>query len=389
MSIKRVRPRLYRDMLPAEQTAWVTQFVEFKHLRFPVILAAGRHPSPAVVALIEEGLKLLEAFPQYRSFAADARRMGDYGRRHTLMNRYITDICMSLTEVSHRPLYALRTKGGRPSAHELELRERQERIFEAQRAHDEAIDRLNNVPTDREFDLTPLTPAEPPLEAQPLVCTSLTATPQPDGSTQYFAIKEVVWLLSSSLRTQCKELGALRQQAADAANQAKELAERGVASSLIEPHTRASIECTDRYESILAMVDLEIAAIYTREQRTPDASWRTEVERRGYNYKAYLSRLSAHAERAMASDATRKLHSERRTIREYFTRKDVRLTPERLVEMERRLQRAIELGMDVTRYSAILHSSREAMMAQAEQNAAPQPTPEPESEPSQGPLFDQ
>ena len=183
-------------------------------------------------------------------------------------------------------------------------------------------------------------------------------------------------------------MAALRSRAAEESNQAKALAERGVAQEIIEPHSRAAVEATTAYKEIYADVDRELGELYSLlyigGEHIP--AYEELCRAKGITVSQLMAVLKPYWEKAdkpvvslesvtppsPEEETEKKARAARlHAIRTFFIRKDRKLTAERVEKMRAYIEEVRGYGLATDEYELILEQSAIALTKQADSPEMP------------------
>ena len=335
----------YKAMSLQEQSDWLKKFNEFTEERLPLLCAIGSAWESNAVKSLEEGLHLMTAFGYCRDFVQKTLYFRDFSRRIERVKFYIERIRSEVK--SGRSITGVRgdTLAYVPPVAEHVSRSHRTEAKPAAKEHNPQADLF----------------ASQVLASEP-------------GTLMH--LDQIAWLLSTSLREEVKLVRSLRATAAKESNQAKELAERGVHESIIQPHAQTAIDCTNQYKAIYASVDRELAQLYAAicgDAKTSDL-YSDMMKQRGGSVEMLKQTLYPYWEKCgkpsyqteeTTTEPTELSEEERshrvlrlHAIRTYIMRKDVKMTDKRIKKMQEYIEEARSYGEDVSAYEQILASAK-------------------------------
>lgn len=383
--------KLVKLMSPEERLDWIQRFAAFRDKEYVVLCGVGEYWSSEHVAMIERGLDLLMAWQFARDFVEKTRMFRDYARRMGRFQFYMELIAKELAAMS-LPIEAAPSaprRRGRPTREEAQQMARER----AELAEREAVAKViagerrvampamqgslfsenseNSKPTAKSQQPT-ATPPATPLGA---------AVAMAAGNGTRLHLDQLAWLLSDGLRARVGTVAALRTRAAEESNQAKELAERGVAQVLIEPHSLAAVDASRAVRAIYDDVDRELGELYSLlsigGEHVP--SWERRCGDKGITLAQLMAVLKPYWEKvgcptaqveSVPSPAEVENRHERAAkihrIRTYFMRKDRKLTAERVEKMRSYIEELRGMGVPTEEYEHILEQSTIALTGNAE-----------------------
>lgn len=384
--------KLVKLMSPEERLDWIQRFAAFRDKEYVVLCGVGEYWSSEHVAMIERGLDLLLAWPFARDFVEKTRMFRDYARRMGRFQFYMELIAKELAAMS-LPIEAAPSaprRRGRPTREEAQqmARERAElaereavaKVIAGERRvampamqgslfSENSEDSENSKPTAKSQQPTAT------LSATPL--GAAVAMAAGDGTRLH--LDQLAWLLSDGLRARVGTVAALRTRAAEESNQAKELAERGVAQALIEPHSLAAVEATTAYKAIYDDVDRELGELYSLLSIGGEhaLSWERRCGDKGITLAQLMAVLKPYWEKmgrptAQVASAPSPAEVENRheraakihRIRNYFMRKDLKVTAQRVEKMSSYIKELRDMGVPTEEYEVILKATEEALASE-------------------------
>ena len=387
--------KLFRVMMPEERLEWIQRFAEWRDREYAVLCGVGEYWSSEHIAMMERGLDLLMAWPFARDFVEKTLMFRDYARRMARLQFYMELISKELSALS-LPLDAVPSaprRRGRPTKEESAQMERER----AEREEREAVAKV--IAGERKVAVSATVTqgslfsedseisedSKPTANSQQPTASS-TATPMAaavamaagDGTRMH--LDQLAWLMSDGLRARVATVASLRSKAADESNQAKALAERGVAQEIIEPHSRAAVEATTAYKEIYADVDRELGDLYSLlyigGEHIP--AWEERCRAKGITVSQLMAVLKPYWEKAgkpvvslesvtppspeeeNRHERAAKIHR----IRWYFMRKDRKLTAKRVETMREYIKELRDMGVGTEEYEVILKASEEALASE-------------------------
>lgn len=374
--------KLFRVMMPEERLDWIQRFAEWRDREYAVLCGVGEYWSSEHIAMMERGLDLLMAWPFARDFVEKTLMFRDYARRMARLQFYMELISKELSALS-MPLDAVPSaprRRGRPTKEESAQMERERAEREEREAVAKVIAGERKVAVAAAPSLFPdypesLESPEKPTANGQEATASPTATPMAaavamaagDGTRLH--LDQLAWLMSDGLRARVATVASLRSTAAAESNQAKALAERGVAQALIEPHSLAAVDATRAYRAIYDDVDGELAALYAVLAAGGERAmaWSSRCAERGITteqlaaiLKPYWEKMGCPAagpEPSEVKEAEENRHERAakiHRIRTYFMRKDRKLTAKRVETMREYIKELRDMGVGTEEYEVIL-----------------------------------
>lgn len=386
--------KLFRVMMPEERLEWIQRFAEWRDREYAVLCGVGEYWSSEHIAMMERGLDLLMAWPFARDFVEKTLMFRDYARRMARLQFYMELISKELSALS-MPLDAVPSaprRRGRPTKEESaqmerERAEREEReavakviagerkvavsatVTQGSLFSEESESSENSKPTANGQQPTASLPATPMAAAVAMAAG--------DGTRLH--LDQLAWLMSDGLRARVATVASLRSTAAAESNQAKALAERGVAQALIEPHSLAAVDASRAVRAIYDDVDSELANIYAVLSVEGDhlAAWEQRCTAQGITIaqlqsvvKPYWEKVGCPSAQKVVSPAQEENRHERAAkihrIRWYFMRKDRKLTAKRVETMREYIKELRDMGVGTEEYEVILKASEEALKLKIE-----------------------
>ncbi len=381
--------KLFRVMMPEERLEWIQRFAEWRDREYAVLCGVGEYWSSEHIAMMERGLDLLMAWPFARDFVEKTLMFRDYARRMARLQFYMELISKELSALS-LPLDAVPSaprRRGRPTKEESAQMERER----AEREEREAVAKV--IAGERKVAVAAAVTqgdlfsensessenSKPTANSQEPTASS-TATPMAaavamaagDGTRLH--LDQLAWLMSDGLRARVATVAILRSTAAAESNQAKALADRGVAQAIIEPHSLAAVDASRAVRAIYDDVDSELANIYAVLSVDGDhlAAWEQRCADQGITIaqlqavvKPYWEKIGCPSAQKVVSPAEEENRHERAAkihrIRWYFMRKDRKLTAKRVETMREYIKELRDMGVGTEEYEVILKATEEAL----------------------------
>lgn len=382
--------KLFRVMMPEERLEWIQRFAEWRDREYAVLCGVGEYWSSEHIAMMERGLDLLMAWPFARDFVEKTLMFRDYARRMARLQFYMELISKELSALS-MPLDAVPSaprRRGRPTKEESAQMERERAEREEREAVAKVIAGERKVAVAAAPSLFPdypesLESPEKPTANGQQPTASPTATPMAaavamaagDGTRLH--LDQLAWLMSDGLRARVATVASLRSTAAAESNQAKALAERGVAQALIEPHSLAAVDASRAVRDIYDDVDSELANIYAVLSVEGDhlAAWEQRCTAQGITIaqlqavvKPYWEKVGCPSAQKVVSPAEEENRHERAAkihrIRTYFMRKDRKVTAQRVETMHKYIKELRDMGVGTEEYEVILKATEEALASE-------------------------
>ena len=381
----------YKVMTPDEQMAWLTDFAHWSNEKLPVLCALGNAWESGHIKSMEEGLKLISAFSYCRDFVQKSLLFRDFARRVDRIRFYVEKIKQEVAAgaavkspsgqtMAYVPPVQTRRRG-RPTREESAQMARERAAEEQQKAHADAVAKLTgDAPKAPEIATPQAKVASAPMQGDlfaapapeaPKVSAFSAAVAVTQGEGRLH-LDQLAWLMSKDLQMRVKEVAGLRAVAASEAEKAKSLAESGVPSEVIEPHSRAAVEAKEKYLAVYAAVDKELGELYSLlhigGEHIP--SWEKRCAGMGITLdqlKAILKQywekigkpvpqLESVTEPAPEASEEEKAQRSARlhAIRTYFMRKDCNLTQKRIDKMRSLIEEVKGYGLQTDEYEAVL-----------------------------------
>lgn len=406
----------YKEMTVEEQLAWITDFSTFDKEKLPTLCALGDAWEACHIKMFEEGLRLFRAFAVCRDFVDKSLMYRDYSRRLDRMKFYIDKIKKELgagtviqtkngEHLAYVPSLQLSSRRrGRPTKAEAEAAGATDNGLEEEKAKAIAALTGSVVVTRTAVQATDAPSAkkeenrkEEDKPAQPDLFAQAISASQGVGRLH---IDQIAWLLSPSLQAETKNIQAYRGLAAKESEQAKELAERGVNASIIEPHSQAASENVAKYKAIYADIDRELGTLYLALDMDENyGNYKVQMEKKGSTLTALKDVLRSYYEKMKQEegweDKTRKALSEKaapepakenaeedkpvidpavksarlHSIRTYMLRNDVKLTQARIERMKKNIEEVEALGEDASEFKVILAKAESDLSESNKQEA--------------------
>ena len=390
---------MFRVMMPEERLEWIQRFAEWRDREYAVLCGVGEYWSSEHIAMMERGLDLLMAWPFARDFVEKTLMFRDYARRMARLQFYMELISKELSALS-MPLDAVPSaprRRGRPTKEESAQMERER----AEREEREAVAKViagerkvavsatvtqgdlfseNSEISENSENSKPTTNSQQPT-ASPTATPMAAAVAMAAGDGTRLHLDQLAWLMSDGLRARVATVASLRSTAAAESNQAKALAERGVAQALIEPHSLAAVDATRAYRAIYDDVDAELAALYAVLAAGGERAmaWSSRCAERGITTEQLAAILKPYWEKtgcpaagpepSEVKEAEENRHERAakiHRIRTYFMRKDRKLTAKRVETMREYIKELRDMGVGTEEYELILEQSAIALTKQAD-----------------------
>ena len=388
--------KLFRVMMPEERLEWIQRFAEWRDREYAVLCGVGEYWSSEHIAMMERGLDLLMAWPFARDFVEKTLMFRDYARRMARLQFYMELISKELSALS-MPLDAVPSaprRRGRPTKEESAQMERER----AEREEREAVAKViagerkvavsataapslfPDYPESLESPEKPTANGQQPTDS-PTATPMAAAVAMAAGDGTRLHLDQLAWLMSDGLRARVATVASLRSTAAAESNQAKALAERGVAQELIEPHSLAAVDATRAYRAIYDDVDAELAALYAVLAAGGERAmaWSSRCAERGITTEQLAAILKPYWEKtgcpaagpepSEVKEAEENRHERAakiHRIRTYFMRKDRKLTAKRVETMREYIKELRDMGVGTEEYELILEQSAIALTKQAD-----------------------
>ena len=376
-------------MTPEETVEWIQAWAAWRDREYAVLCSVGGAFNAAHVESIERGLSLMTAFQFTHEFVRHRRMFHDYSRAMGRMQFYMELISKELSALSlpESTAPSAPRRRGRPTKEEAaqmarEKAEREEREAVANLVAGKSRVAAAVAAAPSLFpDMPESTEStEKPNSQQPKANSHTSATPDAglaaamavyEQSGVRLHLDQLAWLMSEGLRQRVGTVASLRSKAAEESNQAKALAERGVAQEIIEPHSRAAVEATTAYKEIYADVDRELGNLYSLlsigGEHIP--AWEERCRAKGITVSQLMAVLKPYWEKAgqpvvslesvtppsPEEETEKKARAARlHAIRTFFIRKDRKLTAERVEKMRAYIEEVRGYGLPTEEYEAIL-----------------------------------
>lgn len=409
---KMEKTKLYKTMTADEQLKWITAFTNFNREKIPILCALGDAWETSHFKMFEEGLRLLSAFSFCRNYVDKSMMFGDYSRRLNRMKYYIELIKKEIAKgaviqvdkgktLAYVPSVTVGRKRGRPSNAEKNAQaalvnnsvEQEKKL---------AIARLmgSMVVSSAEVSHSNEKPLESVQESE------LAKTVEEKSSSDSFAqaidesqgparlhLDQLSWLMTDALAAEVKKIQGYRAMAAKESEQAKALAENGVAQEIIAPHTQEAVKYTELYQQIYRQIDEELASLYAgicivsdyrgvlrkAEEKSLDENalkgllkpyydklnvdgWGEAIKKQIAEELSLLSNGQSNKEQVNTEHKKERLHA----IRTYMLRKDIALTPGRIEKMKDMLKEVQNYGESTDEYEAVIEAAENALLVKAE-----------------------
>ena len=392
--------KLFRVMMPEERLEWIQRFADWRDREYAVLCGVGEYWSSEHIAMMERGLDLLMAWPFARDFVEKTLMFRDYARRMARLQFYMELISKELSALS-MPLDAVPSaprRRGRPTKEESAQMERER----AEREEREAVAKViagerkvavsatvtqgslfseeseNSENSETSENSKPTANSQQPT-ATPTATPMAAAVAMAAGDGTRLHLDQLAWLRSDGLRARVATVASLRSTAAAESNQAKALAERGVAQALIEPHSLAAVDASRAVRDIYDDVDSELANIYAVLSVEGDhlAAWEQRCTAQGITIaqlqavvKPYWEKVGCPSAQKGVSPAEEENRHERAAkihrIRTYFMRKDRKVTAQRVETMRKYIKELRDMGVGTEEYEVILKATEEALKLKIE-----------------------
>ena len=303
---KYMKIKNYKDLTPQEQLEFVTKLADFEKV-VPVLEAHKNRLSDDDRTKMSDGLKLIGAFPNFRTFVDAAFRYGDFeGRVYRLrhcVERIKKEIGkeISMQTVDGQPLAYIPAmqqqfrRRGRPTKEEsaalargaanatsndIEMRKLQAiasllgaEIVTNQTLREKNNDELRQEREERQEAYNKQNPSlfssvkesEESVASGSVAGTPASIPPTVESLSQTrLHLDQVRFLLSPTLQERIDTVRELRQKASNAAEAAKRMALEGKQPDEIKPFAQEAADATEQYEAIYADVDNELATVFYR-----------------------------------------------------------------------------------------------------------------------------
>ena len=393
----------YKVMTPDEQMAWLTDFAHWSNEKLPVLCALGNAWESGHIKSMEEGLKLISAFSYCRDFVQKSLLFRDFARRVDRIRFYVEKIKQEVASgaavkspsgqtMAYVPPVQTRRRG-RPTREEAAQMARERAAEEQQKAHADAVAKLTgDAPKAPEIATPQAKVANAPMQGDlfaapapeaPKVSAFSAAVAVTQGEGRLH-LDQLAWLMSKDLQMRVKEVAGLRAVAASEAEKAKSLAESGVPSEVIEPHSRAAVEAKEKYLAVYAAVDKELGELYSLlhigGEHIP--SWEKRCAGMGITLDQLKAILKPYWEKVgcpvvalesvtpalETSDEEKAQRSARlHAIRTYFMRKDCNLTQKRIDKMRSLIEEVKGYGLPTDEYEAVLEAGVKELESKKEE----------------------
>ena len=173
-------------------------------------------------------------------------------------------------------------------------------------------------------------------------------------------------------------MAVLRSEVTIESEKAKDLALKGGSEKEIAAHAQAAAEAEEKVNRIYALVDIEMAKVYIRTRMSKEEKVMGEKrdallqKAEPYYQKVtasqptfegmYLAKLAAEKEKEEKEKKSGLTTKERKRLlknyHDYFYRKDVKPSEQRIKKMEEKIAHLKELGEEVEDYEVILENER-------------------------------
>ena len=324
----------YKDLSIEEQFQYVTALTDFANITLSRLEASKNRLTADDRKAMAEGLKLIGAFPIYRSFAEQAFLYNDFEGRVYRLRHCVERIKKEIGKdvvaqtaggqtVAYIPaLQQQFRRRGRPTREEAYAKNVAATVDDAESKRQQAIARLldieivtnqtlreknnNELAVEREQKRQEEAKVNPslfggeshnnnkaeyrdntPSSAEP---TSIPPTIE-SLSDARLHLDQVRFLLSPELQQRVDTVRELRNRASVAAETAKTMALRGEKPEDIEVYAKQAAEATEQYEAIYDAVDNELGTVYYRLKNDGDYSDKFSKRFRIKDFTAILKQL--------------------------------------------------------------------------------------------------
>lgn len=397
-------------MTADEQLQWITEFTNFNRDKIPILCALGDAWETSHFKMFEEGLRLLSAFSFCRNYVDKSMMFGDYSRRLNRMKYYIELIKKEIAKgaviqvdkgktLAYVPPVAVSRKRGRPSNAEKSAQSaleessvEQEKKLAIARLMGSTVVAPTEMPvTDEKTSAIKNGPSKP-AEVKPTSDLFAQAVDESQGPARLH-LDQLTWLMTDALAADVKKIQGYRAMAAKESEQAKALAENGVAQEVIAPHTQEAVKYTELYQQIYRQIDEELATLYAgicivsdyrgvlkkAEAKGLDENslkellkpyydklnvdgWGETTKKQIAEELGQLGNGKSDEEQVAIERKKERLHA----IRTYMLRKDIALTPERIEKMKAMLKEVQEYGDTTDEYEAVIAAAEKSLREKAE-----------------------
>lgn len=368
----------YKFMTPEEQLKWLTDFSAFSNEKLPALCAIGDAWESNAIKDMERGLVLISAFGYCRDFVEKSLLFRDFSRRIHRLQYYVERIKEEISKGNAvkgsrgetlacvPPLQPTSRRRGRPTkeaAAAASVKKQQHEMAEQKSALIDGI--VNGQPSVTSGN-------EAAMPKQKDLFSSVVDMSLGDVRLH---LDQLEWMMSEELRQEVKQISGLRATAAKESNMAKEMSERGVEPSVIEPHAQAAIQATNEYKAIYRKVDMELGRlcaavkactgvpVFVLEYMHRHGIDKDDVirvttpywEKIGSpDFESVKDATDVVPEDDSSDDDAKQRASRLHVIRVYMMRKDMKITENRLEKMRAYIEEVRSIGEDTSEYEAIL-----------------------------------
>ena len=406
----------YRNMQSDEQTQWVMLFSEFLTNDYANVKAQGDGWRES----FERGLKVLEPMSMCQQFVKRSRQYRDYDRRIDRMAFFIEELRKQVIAVDGSLLAQAaapqKRRRGRPTQAEVIEREKMRMMDESGKmkavgvvagvkdSSESRVESLENPKAkgDKEPELIgdlfndnkrdnapishPSSSSSQDFSSEPSSSRSQDfSSESPSSSSANFSsphptlsLRDLKPFLSGELQDLVDSVAVLRSEVTIESEKAKDLALKGGSEKEIAAHAQAAAEAEEKVNRIYALVDIEMAKVYIRTRMSKEEKVMGEKrdallqKAEPYYQKVtasqptfegiYLAKLAAEKEKEEKEKKSGLTTKERKRLlknyHDYFYRKDVKPSEQRIKKMEEKIAHLKELGEEVEDYEVILENER-------------------------------
>ena len=406
----------YRNMQSEEQAQWVVLFSEFLTNDYANVKAQGEGWRES----FERGLKVLEPMSMCQQFVERSRQYRDYDRRIDRMAFFIEELRKQVIAVDGSLLAQAaapqKRRVGRPTKKE-QMAMQQERVLKDSGKMDavmqiagmkeqngtamELPDNGRNIVVGEKNkrdegmmgDLFGETEKNEEEERREDGMTELRDNDnerdnditelRDNAESSQLPLRDLKPFLSGELQDLVDSVAVLRSEVTIESEKAKDLALKGSNEKEIAAHAQAAAEAEEKVNRIYALVDIEMAKVYIRtrmskEEKVMGEKRDTLLQKAEPYYQKvtasqptfegmYLAKLAAEKEKEEKEKKSGLTTKERKRLlknyHDYFYRKDVKPSEQRIKKMEEKIAHLKELGEDVEDYEVILENERKKVLS--------------------------
>jgi len=343
----------YKDLSIEEQFQFVTALTDFANITLPRLEASKDRLTADDRKAMAEGLKLIGAFPIYRSFAEQAFLYNDFEGRVYRLRHCVERIKKEIGKdvvaqtaggqtVAYIPaLQQQFRRRGRPTREEAYAKNVAASVDDAESKRQQAIARLldieivtNQTLREKNNDELAVEREQKRQEEEKVNPSLFSGESRDNGITEYrnndktedrdndpssaeptsisptieslsdarLHLDQVRFLLSPELQQRVDTVRELRNRASVASETAKTMALRGEKPEDIEVYTKQASEATEQYEAIYDAVDNELGTVYYRLKNDGDYSDKFSKRFRIKDFTAILKQLKPYYDKVKSPE---------------------------------------------------------------------------------------